>query len=145
MANNNGNGKQVQDDKGISGPLLHVLPPNAFQHPPTDERVNHIPDGMVEEYIEQYMNRYIGQLGRNQLVVSHLAGLPAVLFRVDDASSIVQALEIADSIKNEGQLFNCKVNRGDSGFSGLVWLTNNTVEDKDDKTKSKALDDMTKE
>ncbi|KAF5687925.1 hypothetical protein FDENT_5215 [Fusarium denticulatum] len=145
MANNKDNGEQVQDDKGISGPLLHVLPPNAFKHPSRVGVIYTMDNAMVQEYIKQYMDEYIGQLGRNQLVVSNFAGLPAVLFRGDDASCIVQVMEIASSINNEKQIFNGLVNRGDSGFSGLVFLINNTLEDKDDKIKSRTLEDMAKE
>ncbi|KAG5802235.1 hypothetical protein H9Q71_013177 [Fusarium xylarioides] len=146
MANDDDKQKQVHDDKNISGTLLHVLPPNAFQHPPRDEVVNQMDDGMVERYFEQYIDQYVNQLERNQLVVSSFAGLPAVLFRGEDASCIIQAVEIANAMKNDNQIMNCKATSSHRDTSGSVWLIDyKTFEDKDAKTKSKPLDGMVKE
>ncbi|KAF5580053.1 uncharacterized protein FSUBG_13492 [Fusarium subglutinans] len=140
MANNSDKTKQVQDDKGISGPLLHVLPPNAFQHPPMDERVNKMADGTIKEYVKRYTDQYIGQLRRNQLVVSNFTGRPAILFRSDDASRIAQVDEMAWSMKNDDQIVDGIMMSNGNEIYGVVWLTNDkTLEDEDAKTKSKAL------
>ncbi|KAF5577687.1 hypothetical protein FPANT_10290 [Fusarium pseudoanthophilum] len=146
MANNDDKQKQVHDDKNISGPILHVLPHNAFKHPPNERLADELDSGMLELYLQQYIDQYVNQLGDNQLVVSNFAGDPAVLFRADDASCIHQAVNIAEEMKKDGQIMNCRANSSHKGFSGLLWLIDYvTLEDKDAKTKSKPLDDMVKE
>ncbi|KAG5791601.1 hypothetical protein H9Q69_009360 [Fusarium xylarioides] len=146
MANDDEKKKQVHDDKNISGTLLHILPHNAFNHPPRVRVANQMDNDMAERYFWQYIDQYVSQLGRNQLVVSSFAGLPAVLFRGDDASCIIQAVEIANAMKNDDQIMNCKATSSHRDTSGLVWLIDyKTFEDKDAKTKSKPLDGMVKE
>ncbi|KAF5983117.1 hypothetical protein FBULB1_3906 [Fusarium bulbicola] len=131
MAHNSDKKKQIQDDKGISGAVLHVLPPNAFQHPPRDERVNKMADGLITQYVERYTDQYIGQLGRNQLVVSNFTGRPAILFRSDDASRIVQVDEMACSMKNDDQIVDVIMMSNGNEIYGVMWLTNNrTLEDR---------------
>ncbi|KAF5553410.1 hypothetical protein FNAPI_6774 [Fusarium napiforme] len=146
MANDNNKQKQVHDDKNIFGPLLHVLPHNAFKHPPNERIANQLDNGMLERYLQQYIDQYVNQLGDNQLAVSNLAGLPTVLFRGDDASCITQAVKIAEEMKKDGQIMNCRANSSHKAFSGLVWLIDyDTLEDEDAKTKSKPLDVKVKE
>ncbi|KAF5708023.1 hypothetical protein FMUND_10796 [Fusarium mundagurra] len=56
MANDDDKQKQVHDDKKISGTLLHVLPHNAFKHPPSDRVVYQMDRGMVERYFQEYID-----------------------------------------------------------------------------------------
>ncbi|RBQ69709.1 hypothetical protein FVER53590_07623 [Fusarium verticillioides] len=145
MANDDDKQKQVHDDKNISGTPLHVLPHNVFKHPSRVGLVIPMGNGMIERYAVQHMNQYVGQLGRNQLVLSTFAGLTAVLFRYDDTSCSMQLAEITRSIKKDDQIVNGIIIPGANDFLGMVWFTSNTSEDKDSETKSKPLDVMVKD
>lgn len=145
MANDDDKQKQVHDDKNISGPLLCVLPHSAFQHPPRVVVLNPMDNGMIERYVVQYMDQYIGQLGRNQLVVSTFVGLLVVLFRYDDTSCSMQFAEILGALKKDDQIINGIITFGAKDWLGMAWLISNKSEDKEAKTKSKPLDDMAKD
>ncbi|KAL5601704.1 hypothetical protein FOBRF1_009237 [Fusarium oxysporum] len=136
-------GKDKDDDKQLtsgagSGTLLEIMPPNTLRHPAVEDVMDQLGAGAIKQYTDQ--------LGRNQLCVSTLVGVPAIFFKGDDGSCLTQVGDIAAGMQENDQRFSGMLLFNDNDVSGVVVLTDNKVfKDKDAKIRFKPLEDMDEE
>ncbi|EWZ00353.1 hypothetical protein FOYG_00235 [Fusarium oxysporum NRRL 32931] len=128
----------AQGAKNSSGTLLEIMPPNTLRHPAVEDVMDQLGAGAINQYTEQ--------LGRNQLCVSTLVGVPAIFFKGDDESCLTQVRDIAAEMQKKNQIFSGMLLFNDNDVSGVVVLTDNKVfTDKDAKIRFKPLEDMDEE
>ncbi|TXC07022.1 hypothetical protein FocTR4_00004128 [Fusarium oxysporum f. sp. cubense] len=118
-------GKDKDDDKqltsgaGSSGTLLQIMPPNTLRHPAVEDVMDQLGAGAIKQYTDQ--------LGRNQLCVSTLVGVPAIFFKGDNESCLTQVGDIAAEMQKIDQRFSGMLLFNDNDVSGVVVLTDNKV------------------